>query len=77
MFFIFFPPHFFKNNFSHPTNGTFGFAQLTKPTLRKTKRAIFCHRTNDDFGYIKTIFTDTETDYKLIEQDKNNGNKKI
>jgi hypothetical protein len=47
--FLFFPHRtFFKNNFSQPANGTFGFARQTMPSLRKTKRAIFCHRTLRD-----------------------------
>ena len=60
MFFIFFPPHFFKNNFSQPTNGTFGFARHTKPTLRKTKRAIFCQRTDNDNDDIKLNLADNK-----------------
>ena len=50
--FLFFPTaHFLKTILASRTNGTFGFATHTKPTLRKTKRAIFCHRTdkNDNF----------------------------
>jgi len=33
--------HFLKTILSHPASGTFGFAQLTKPTLRKAKRVTF------------------------------------
>ena len=40
------PLHFLKFLLASHTNGTFGFARHMKPTLRKTKRAIFCQRTN-------------------------------
>jgi hypothetical protein len=33
------------------TNGTFGFAPSHKPTLRKTKKAIFCQRTTNRQQY--------------------------
>lgn len=46
------PSHFLKFLLASRTNGTtcpdpsgFGFFQHTKPTLRKTKRAKFTHRT--------------------------------
>jgi hypothetical protein len=46
--FLFFPTaHFLKTILASRTNGTFGFARHTKPTLRKTKRAIFCQRTKE------------------------------
>jgi hypothetical protein len=42
--FLFFPnAHFLKTILANRTNGTFGFARHM-PTLRKTKRAIFCQR---------------------------------
>ena len=45
--FLFFPTaHFFKTILANRINGTFGFARH-KPTLRKTKRAIFCQRTEE------------------------------
>jgi hypothetical protein len=63
------------------TNGTFGSARHTSQPfataeqsrtplkinydVSKTKRAIFCPRINDDFGYIKSIFTDIKTNYKF------------
>ena len=37
--------------YTNRTNGTFGFARHTKPTLRKTKRAIFCQRTNENINF--------------------------
>jgi hypothetical protein len=40
--FLFFPTtHFLKTILANSTNGTFTFAPTHKPTLRKTKRAIF------------------------------------
>ncbi|MDH0675705.1 hypothetical protein N5D03_14265, partial [Empedobacter sp. GD03861] len=40
--FLFFPnAHFLKTILANRTNGTFGFCRHTKPTLQKTKRAIF------------------------------------
>jgi len=34
------PSHFLKFLLASRTNGTFGFTRHTKPTLRKTKRAV-------------------------------------
>lgn len=48
------PSHFLKFLFANSTNGTFGFAPAHKPTLRKTKRAKFCHRT-DNYYDINTL----------------------
>ena len=46
--FFFFPTaHFFKNNFSQPHKWHIWFCPAHKPTLRKTKRAIFCQRTKE------------------------------
>ena len=40
--FLFFPPaQFFKNNFSQPHKWHIWFCPKHKPTLRKTKKAIF------------------------------------
>ena len=45
--FLFFPHRtFFKNNFSQPHKWHIWFCPTHKPTLRKTKRAIFCQRTD-------------------------------
>ena len=45
--------------------------EQTVPAICKSKKpvsimreGVFCQRTNEVFGYIKTIFTDTKTDYK-------------
>ena len=42
--FIFSHRTFFKNNFSQPHKWHIWFCPTHKPTLRKTKRAIFCQR---------------------------------
>jgi hypothetical protein len=65
-----------KLNFYHRTSGTFGFARHTSPTLRKckaftntiknyyavskTKRAIFCQRTDNDNDDIKLNLADNK-----------------
>ena len=45
--FIFSHRTFFKNNFSQPHKWHIWFCPTHKPTLRKTKRAIFCQRTTE------------------------------
>jgi hypothetical protein len=40
MFFIFFPPHIFKNNFSQPASGIFGFALSTSQCFAKPKEPL-------------------------------------
>jgi len=68
VFYFFSHRTFLKTILASRTSGTFGFAPTTRSRpFGKTKRATFCHRTKDDFGYIKTIFTDTKTNFKLIE----------
>ena len=42
------PSHFFKISFSQPHKWHIWFCPTHKPTLRKTKRAIFCQRTNEN-----------------------------
>jgi hypothetical protein len=49
----------------------------SKPTVQQKPKSQFCPPINDNFKYFKTIFTDSKTDFKLIEQDKNYGNQKI
>ncbi|MBL7909063.1 MAG: hypothetical protein JNK36_11420 [Bacteroidia bacterium] len=44
VFLFFSTAHFLKAILASRTSGTFGFAPTHKPTLRKTKRAIFCQR---------------------------------
>jgi hypothetical protein len=44
--------------YCHRTNGTFVFIPHTSPTLRKTKRATFCPRTNDDNAILKLNLAD-------------------
>jgi len=59
LYFLFSPPHIFFNSIlAHRTSGTFGFARHTSPTLRKTKRATFCPRTNDDNATLKLNLAD-------------------
>jgi len=69
LYFLFFSTALFFNSIlASRTSGTFGFAPTAQSQpFDKTKRATFCHRTKNDFGYIKTIFTDTKTNFKLIE----------
>ncbi len=55
MFFIFSHRTFFKNNFSQPHKRHIGFCPIHKPTLRKTQRAVFCHRT-DNIPYFVNLF---------------------
>lgn len=40
------PSHFLKFLLACRTNGIFGFALPTSRSFSKTKRAIFCHRTD-------------------------------
>jgi hypothetical protein len=47
VFLFFSTTHFLKTILANRTNGTFGFAPTHKPTLRKTKRAIFCQRSTE------------------------------
>ena len=56
------PPHIFFNSIlAHRTSGTFGFARHSSPTLRKTKRAIFCQRTYNDNDDIKLNLAENKT----------------
>jgi hypothetical protein len=41
MFFIFSPPAFFKNNFSQPASGTFGFAQTHNADPSQSQKSHF------------------------------------
>lgn len=49
--FFYFSPHrtFLKTILASRTSGTFDFAPIHKPTLRKTKRATFTQRTDDNY----------------------------
>lgn len=42
------PSHFLKFLLASPQVAHLALPHRTKPTLRKTKRATFCQRTNDD-----------------------------
>ena len=57
VFYFFCRPAFFKNNFSQPHKWHIWFCPTHKPTLRKTKRAIFCQRT-DKKPYFDKLFYD-------------------
>ena len=54
------PSHFLKFLVASRTSGTFGFAPTHKPTLLKTKRAIFCQRTYNDNDDIKLNLADNK-----------------
>jgi len=53
MFFIFFQRTFFKNNFSQPSFGTFGFARNTSQPSAKPKEPNFSPRTGN--GIINSV----------------------
>lgn len=56
MFFIFLPPHIFKNNFSQPANGTFGFARPTSRPFTKPKEPFFSiAQTNNTYLCVLTM----------------------
>lgn len=50
-------PTLLRSLFSHRTIATFGFTLHTSLTLRKTKNATFCQRTERAFGQQNGIFT--------------------
>ena len=56
--FIFPTAHFFNSIFSQPHKWHIWFCPTHKPTLSKTKRAIFCPRTYDDNATIKLNLAD-------------------
>jgi putative transcriptional regulator len=84
LYFLFSPPHIFLIQFyCQPHKWHIWFCPTHKPTLRKTKRAIFCQRTdrqNDnnsntfyiekqDSRKIKSIFADSfQTDMNRIKE---------
>ena len=58
VFFIFPTAHFFNSILLPPHKWHIWFCPTHKPTLRKTKRAIFCPRTYDDNETIKLKLAD-------------------
>jgi predicted XRE-type DNA-binding protein len=64
-FLFFFPPHFFKNNFSQPAFGTFGFARHTSRPFAKPKEPNFSQRTGNGIIY-SVIFANICQDNNFI-----------
>jgi hypothetical protein len=56
VFLFFFQRTFFKNNFSQPHKWHIWFCPTHKPTLRKTKRAIF----------LPTLYSPTSIKYSIL-----------
>ena len=68
--FLFFPTaHFLKTILASRTNGTFGFARHTSQPFAKPKEPFLSLLTNDNLGFIKSIFTKTKKNYKLKGQE--------
>ena len=59
--FIFYQRTFFKNNFSQPHKWHIWFCPTHKPTLRKTKRAIFCQLTDGTNNKFNKLVVDEKT----------------